>query len=97
MIGEPASTCLAPPEAGITEELTGFPVPGEDTLPRGDRVARPPMSMAWISDPLLEQTVEVWSEAYRRPVSKTEAVEILMNVKRLGEVLLRVRKEENPP
>jgi hypothetical protein len=48
---------------------------------------------AWISDELLAETVEVWTEAYGRPVSEDEAVEILLNVKRLGEVLLRARSE----
>ena len=51
--------------------------------------------MAWISDELLAETIDVWSEAYGRPVSDDEAVEILMNVKRLGEVLLQARREVN--
>ena len=54
---------------------------------------RRPLSTAWISDELLAETVDVWSEAYGRPVSEEEAVEILMNVKRLGEVLLKSRRE----
>ena len=53
-----------------------------------------PLSMAWISDELLAETIDVWSEAYGRAVSEKEAVEILMNVKRLGEVLLKARREE---
>ncbi len=51
--------------------------------------------MAWISDELLAETIDLWSESYGRPVSEGEAVEILMNVKRLGEVLLKVRREAN--
>ena len=52
-----------------------------------------PLSMAWISDELLAGTIDVWSEAYGRAISEEEAVEILMNVKRLGEVLLKARRE----
>jgi len=51
--------------------------------------------MAWMSDELLAQTTDVWSTNYGRPVSEAEAVEILMNVKRLAEVLLATRKEVN--
>lgn len=47
---------------------------------------------AWITPTLLARTIEVWSKAYGRPISAREAVELLMNVKRLGEVL-RVRPE----
>jgi len=42
---------------------------------------------------LLAETIDVWSENYDRPISEEEAVEILMNVKRLGEVLLKLRRE----
>ncbi|HOI55893.1 MAG TPA: hypothetical protein PLP01_11635 [Phycisphaerae bacterium] len=35
----------------------------------------------------------VWSEAWGRPVGEDEAMEILVNVRRLGEVLLRARRE----
>ncbi len=49
--------------------------------------------MAWISDELLAKTIDVWSTNYGRPISEDEAVEILMNVKRMGELLLRLRRE----
>ena len=52
-------------------------------------------STAWISDELLIDTIEVWSGAYGRPVSEPEAVEILMNVKRLAEVLFEAKQEMN--
>ncbi|HMO85714.1 MAG TPA: hypothetical protein PKC18_12440 [Lacipirellulaceae bacterium] len=48
---------------------------------------------AWITPALLAQTIEVWSEAYGRPVETGEAVELLANVKRLGEALIRARRE----
>jgi len=47
----------------------------------------------WITPTLLAQTIEVWSEAYKRPVGPAEAVELLTNVKRLGETLIRARRE----
>jgi len=55
----------------------------------GDR----PMTTAWVSDPLLAHTVDVWSRAYGRPVNTEEAMEILTNVKRLAELLIRTKEE----
>jgi len=48
---------------------------------------------AWIPDALLAETVEVWSECYRRRVSEEEAVDILVNVRRLGEAILKAKRE----
>lgn len=48
---------------------------------------------AWIPDTLLAETVEVWSECYGRPVSEEEAVDILVNVRRLGEAILKAKRE----
>lgn len=36
----------------------------------------------------------VWSKAYGRVISEEEAIEILMNVRRLAEVLLRAEEEK---
>jgi len=80
----------------ISPELTGFPGPVLHRV-TGEREDRRPLLTAWISDDLLAETVEVWSEAYRRPVSEDEAVEILLNVKRLGEVILKARREVHQP
>jgi len=52
-----------------------------------------PLSMAWISDELLAETQDVWTEISGQPVSEEEAIEILMNVKHYAEVLLRVGRE----
>lgn len=54
-----------------------------------ERAPRP----AWITDALLKETIDVWTDAYGRPIGEAEAVEILDNVKRLGEVLLSVKRE----
>lgn len=61
-----------------------------------DRRAGPP-STAWITDELLERTRQVWSRVYERPIDEAEAVEILMNVKRFAEVLLKAGCAENKP
>jgi len=53
-----------------------------------------PLSQAWVTDDLLRDTQNVWSKAYGRPVSEDEAVEMLLNVKRLGEVLLKVNRSK---
>lgn len=53
-----------------------------------------PMSLAWITNDLLRYTQEVWSRAYGRPVSEHEAIEMLVNVKRLAEVMLRVAERK---
>ena len=51
-----------------------------------------PLSIAWISDELLAKTQQVWSKAYGRPISTEEAVEILTNVKRMAQVLLKAKR-----
>ena len=43
----------------------------------------------WITQELLIETQRVWSKAYQREISVNEAVEILSNVRRLADVLLR--------
>ena len=58
----------------------------------GGVVERPPRP-AWISDALLAETIDVWTEAYERPVSEGEAIDILVNVGRLAEALLQAKRE----
>ena len=58
----------------------------------GGAVERPPRP-AWITDALLVETIDVWTEAYGRPVGGDEAVEILVNVGRLAEALLEAKRE----
>lgn len=93
-----------PPPMRITvdqdAESTGCPAQNEDdgACSGGVRVCRrhaQPLSMAWMTDELLARTIDVWSANYGRPISEDEAVEILMNVKRLAEVLLEARKDVN--
>ena len=54
-----------------------------------DSSPKRPSSMAWMTDELLDDTRRVWSKAYGRVISADEAVEILTNVKRFAEVLLK--------
>ena len=49
-----------------------------------------PSVPAWVDDDLLRKTQAVWSAVYGREVPAAEAVEILVNVKALAEVLLDV-------
>ena len=53
-----------------------------------------PLSLAWITDELLAYTQEFWSGRLGRPVTEDEAIEMLLNVKRLAETLLRAEQEE---
>ena len=49
--------------------------------------------MQWLTDERIAEARRVWSKAYGRVISDEEAIEILTNVRRLAEVL--VRAEEN--
>jgi len=71
--------------------------PGNNSHSTGLRPNRPlsstgagacPLSRAWISEALIADHRRVWSRIYRRPVSIEEAVEIIMNIKRLAEAIL---------
>jgi hypothetical protein len=74
-------------------EKTGFlPETGHPDPAPGAALLRP-LSTAWITDELIEETRRVWSPMYGRVLSADEAVEILMNVKRFAEVLLRAAQE----
>ena len=55
-----------------------------------------PLSTQWLSDERIAEARRVWSTAYGRVISEDEAVEILMNVRRLAEVLLRAEEETDP-
>ena len=73
-------------------ESTGLLAPGEehDKGPVGQR----PLSAEWITEDLLAHTRKVWSKIYGRVISSNEAVEILMNVKRLAEVLMEAEQKD---
>jgi hypothetical protein len=54
-----------------------------------------PLSAQWISEELLLETRKLWSKAYKRVISIDEAIEILMNVKQVAEVLVKMQKGNN--
>ncbi len=74
-------------------ERTGFSPADELPVTRPGGASERPPRPAWISDALLAETVNVWSQAYGRTVSEDEAVEILTNVGRLAEALLNAQQE----
>ena len=53
-----------------------------------------PLSLAWVTDELLAETKDVWSEVYGRPIGEAEAIEILVNTKRFVQVLLDAARGE---
>ena len=88
---------LAAENSGKTEE-SAFDRPGLSgpvELSVTDRFGRSgerPIATAWVSDRLLADTIDVWSRAYDRPVTAEEALEILTNVKRFGELLIQAKE-----
>ena len=63
-----------------------------------DQGANPrPLADAWISDDLLTEAIAVWSRLYRRPIGTEEAIEMLQNVRRAGEVIYRIAREQARP
>jgi hypothetical protein len=56
-------------------------------------VAARALGAEWMSDELIADTRRVWSAAYGRVISTDEAVEILNNVRRLADVMLRAQRE----
>ena len=73
-------------------ELPGFPRPPEQGCPASDAVPRRPPGTAWITDEAIADTRRVWSPYYGRELSDGEAVEILMNVRSLAEVLVQAKR-----
>lgn len=53
--------------------------------------------MQWLSDERIAEARRVWSKAYGRVIDEAEAIEILMNVRRLAETLLRANEEMRKP
>ncbi len=51
--------------------------------------------MAWITDDLLAETRRVWSVTSGRVIAEEEAIEMLINVKRFAETMLRAEEQCN--
>ena len=52
-----------------------------------------PQPLVWLSDERIAEARRVWSRAYGRVISEDEAIEILTNVRRLAEALVRAAEE----
>jgi hypothetical protein len=74
--------------------MAGFPPRTGHHVPEPGDAAERPLSMQWLSDERIAEARRVWSKAYGRVISEEEAIEILMNVRRLAEVLLRAEEEK---
>ena len=75
-------------------QIAGLLAPTGQHGPEPGSVAVRPLSTQWLSDAKIAEARRVWSKAYGRVISEEEAVEILMNVRRLAEVLLRAQDEK---
>ena len=77
-----------------SSQLTGFPTQtghhGPEPGPPDVRL----LSTRWMSNERIAEARRVWSKAYGRVICEEEAIEILMNVRRLVEVLLRAEEEK---
>ncbi|MEX0718068.1 MAG: hypothetical protein WD066_15860 [Planctomycetaceae bacterium] len=63
-------------------------------MPRSD--AERPLQTQWLSEERIDEARRVWSKAYGRVISRDEAVEILMNVRRFAEAMLHAEEQEKP-
>jgi len=53
-----------------------------------DQAKERPLSLQWLSEDRIQETIRVWSKAYGRPICEDDAIEILTNVRRLTERLV---------
>lgn len=75
-------------------QLAGFQATTGHHQSEPGSVAARPLSTQWLSDERIAEARRVWSKAYGRVISQDEAIEILMNVRRLAEVLLNAEEEK---
>lgn len=64
---------------------------------QGEADGQPILATAWITEDLLAEAITVWSRLYRRQVTREEAVDMLMNVKRLGMTIQHAVEELDRP
>jgi|GEM_PF-740672 len=80
-----------------SRNMAGFHGPNRHHGPELGSVAERPLSTQWLSDERIAEARRVWSKAYGRVISDDEAIEILTNVRRLAEILLRAEEEKRSP
>ena len=56
-----------------------------------------PLDIAWITDELIAKHRRVWSRMYGREISESEAIEIILNIKRFAEAILYAVEHEGQP
>ena len=79
------------------QENTGFSTGIMPICKAGDVAgADKPAAVAaeWITPALIEKTDSVWSKRYGRRLERSEILDILQNVRRFGQLLLRTMKGE---
>jgi len=54
-----------------------------------------PLSLAWITEDMITEAVDVWSEAYGRVIARDEAIEVLVNVRHFCEIMVAGQKRES--
>ena len=77
-----------------SRNLAGFRAPNGHHGPEPGSVAERPLSTQWLSDERIAEARRVWSKAYGRMISDDEAIEILTNVRRFAEIVLRAEEEK---
>ncbi|MEX2170020.1 MAG: hypothetical protein WD851_11980 [Pirellulales bacterium] len=78
----------------FSPELTGFQGETRHHGPEPGSFAARPLSTQWLSDERIDEARRVWSKAYGRVISEEEAIEILTNVRRLAELLVRAEEDK---
>ncbi|HEY4313618.1 MAG TPA: hypothetical protein VGN12_29465 [Pirellulales bacterium] len=74
--------------------MTGLRAPTGHHGPEFGLIAARPLSTRWLSGERIAEARRVWSKAYGRVISDEEAVEILTNIRRLAEVVVRAEEEK---
>ena len=74
--------------------IAGFPLPNDQQCGEPASSVTRPLSQQWITEEQISETRRVWSKAYGRVITEDEAIEIMVNVRKLAEVLLRAEQEK---
>ncbi len=77
-----------------SRKMTGFRAPNRQHGAEPGSVTARPLSTLWLTDERIAEARRVWSKEYGRVISEDEAIEILTNVRRLAEILLRAEEEK---
>ena len=75
---------------------TGLSAPDELSVNQSGDCRGDALYRSWMTDELVDDTQRIWSPIYGRDVSKEEAMEMLTNVKRFAETLLKIQRSINP-